>query len=90
MNTTTPTTTPTPMQQREALIGGMVTTLKTNVQEQVILTSQINNSGDDAATKAVNRSTVLTPLEQDTAILGQSIKGVYDFGERIIRALGVG
>lgn len=77
-------------EQRESAIGGMLTNLKTNAEQQVILTAEINNSNDDPATKAANRAAVLTPLEQNTAILGQSIKGVYDFTERLMRALGAG
>lgn len=99
MTTITPTLTPTigannivpsPRQQRESAIGGMLINLKTNAEQQVLLTAEINNSNDDPATKAANRTTVLTPLEQNTVILGQSIKAVYDFGERLIRVLGVG
>jgi hypothetical protein len=76
--------------QTQDIVGGMLTTLKTNVNGTTVLRGEIENTIKDPAQKAAALATSVQPLEQNTAVLGQSIKGIYDFADRIMRALGVG
>jgi hypothetical protein len=76
--------------QTQDIIGSMLTTLKTNVNGTTVLRGEIENTIKDPAQKAAALATSVQPLEQNTAVLGQSIKGIYDFADRIMRALGVG
>lgn len=87
----TPSTTTRPgATQTQDIIGSMLTTLKTNVNGTTVLRGEIENTIKDPAQKAAALATSVQPLEQNTAVLGQSIKGIYDFADRIMRALGVG
>lgn len=87
----TPSTTTRPgATQTQDIISGMLNTLKTNVNGTTVLRGDIENTIKDPAQKAAALATSVQPLEQNTAVLGQSIKGIYDFADRIMRALGVG
>ncbi len=90
MSTPPSTTTRPGATQTQDIIGSMLTTLKTNVNGTTVLRGEIENTIKDPAQKAAALATSVQPLEQNTAVLGQSIKGIYDFADRIMRALGVG
>jgi ABC-type iron transport system FetAB ATPase subunit len=76
--------------QTQDIIHGMLTTLKTNVNGTTVLRGDIENTIKDPAQKAAALATSVQPLEQNTAVLGKSIKDNYDFNDRIMRVLGVG